>query len=83
MILKKNRTSKSFARVLLRMEMAILLIFLAIFLQQYFVEWKIDPLLANSYYAELAEYIIASFVIALASSLLVERLEREAENNSL
>ena len=82
MIFEKNRASKSFARILLRLEMLILLAFLAIFLWQYFGERKIDPLFANSYYAELAEYIIASFVISLASSLLVERLEHEIENNS-
>ena len=82
MILKKHRTKKSIALLLLRLEMAILFVFLTIFLWQYFRERAIDPIFANSYYSELAEYIIASFVLSILSALLVEHLERGAENNA-
>ena len=79
--MKKTRAKKSLAQILLRLEMGILFAFLVIFLWQYFTDRNLDPVFANHYYQELAEYIIASFVISLGSSILVERLEREAEQN--
>jgi len=81
----KNNTSKrkrSLARRLLIIEALIIFVFLAFFLACYQKAQEVDPIYANSYYPPLAEYIIGSFVIALASAILVDRLERESEESS-
>ena len=73
----QKKHKRALAKLLLHTEMLILFAFLAIFIWQYLGARRIDPLFANSYYGELAEYIVAAFVIAIASALLVERMERE------
>lgn len=80
----KSNTSKrkrSLARLLLILETSIIFAFLAVFLMQYCEMRRIDPIYANSYYPAIAEYLIGSFVIAIASAILVDRLENQEQGS--
>ena len=70
---------RSLARIILICESAVISVFLTVFLIQYFKMRGVDLVYANSYYPLLAEYIIGSLVIALASAILVDVLEQEAQ----
>ena len=72
----------SLARLLLLLESLVILIFFAIFLYQYLSARRIDPIYANSYYPTVAEYLVGSLVIALASAALVDRLENQNQASS-
>lgn len=72
-----SKKKRSLARRLLIIEFNIIFIFLAFFLVQYQEARCVDLLYANSYYPILAEYIVGSFVIAIASAILVDRLEHQ------
>ena len=76
------KRKRSLARLLLFVEGGISLTVLMFFLMEYAKESSIDPLYANSYYPAIAEYVIASLVIPLATAVLVDRLENENRDAS-
>ena len=77
--MKSNRSKKkrSLAPLLLMIESGIVLPFFVFFLLEYQKMRSIDQLYANNYYPLLAEYIVGSLVIILATAALVDRLENE------
>lgn len=77
-----SKRKKSLARLLLIVETTVILVALAFFLLEYWEVRKIDPLYANSYYPPVAEAIVGSFAIAIASAILVDRLEHEITESS-
>ncbi len=73
-----NLKKGSWSKRLLLIETTIVFVFLAVFLIQYSKDHNLDPIYANSYYPQFAEYLIGSFVISIASAILVELIEQEA-----
>lgn len=64
------------AKKLLMIESVVLFSYLTAFMISYCRARALDPLWANHFYAELAEYIVISLGIVLLSGLLVNIVER-------
>ncbi|MBQ8432725.1 MAG: hypothetical protein IJX28_07555 [Clostridia bacterium] len=80
---KQHRTRRlSPSKWMLHLEFGGLALILGFFLKEYTALRATDPVYANHYYPELAEYIIGAFVIALISALLVHLLELEQEHKT-
>ena len=79
---RQPKRKRSLARLLLFIEGGISIIVLMLFLWEYAKARAIDPLYANSYYPQIAEYVIASLVIPLATAALADRLENERRDAS-
>lgn len=77
-----SRKKRSLARLLLIAETLIIAVFFVLFFKEYLSMRRIDPIYANSYYPTLAEYLVGSLIIALASAALVDRLEHSDQTSS-
>ena len=81
MIKRMKKQRPRLSSRLLHLEFAWLTCILVLFLREYAIQRAADPLYANHYYAEAAEYIIGAFAIALISAMLIRLLELERERN--
>ncbi len=63
------------ARLLLRIQMHVILLFTVAFAVSYLQARALDPVLANSVYPTLMEYIFAAFLITECSVIIVQASE--------
>lgn len=76
------KRSRRIARTVLHIELAVILLCGIVLLLTYLRAREADPVLADSIYPPLAEYLVSGVVLAAGTFVLADLLEREGEARS-